>query len=74
MPRAEDPLEELTAMLGAPPPAGLLALDAAVLADLAVAVRDVRARQSAALRASSEKSLKQIPLPLRGVVRKVLGG
>lgn len=61
------------ALGGAEPPAAILALDDAVVADLAAAIGDARRAEADALAASGERSLRLLPLPLRIGVKKVLG-
>jgi hypothetical protein len=74
MPVPPDPHAALRdALGGAEPPPAVLALDDAVVADLAAAVADARRAEAEALAASGERSLKLLPLPLRIGVRKVLG-
>jgi hypothetical protein len=67
-------LAELAAELGAEPPAALESLSEAEVADLARAVGDARARQSAALAKAGSEALDRLPRLVRGVVRRVIRG
>ena len=69
-----DPDDELRAFLGAEPPDSVLSLDAAARAELAGILRDARSRQTRALEESFTATLKHVPFPIRGVVKKVLLG
>lgn len=64
---------EVARELGTRPPAALEALSEAELAKLASAVRDARARQSAALAKAGSEALDRLPRLVRGVVRRVIG-
>jgi hypothetical protein len=66
--------DELRALLGADPPDSVLALDPATRTALAEILRDARARQTRALEESFTATLKHVPFPVRGVVKKVLLG
>jgi hypothetical protein len=66
--------EELRALLGAEPPASVLALDTQAQAALAGILKDARRRQARALEESFAATLKHVPFPVRGVVKKVLMG
>lgn len=66
--------EQLEALLGAAPPASVLALDADAQAALAEILRDARQRQTRALEESFTATLKHVPFPVRGIVKKVLLG
>ena len=66
-----DSLEDL---LGARPPAGVAALPDADRARLVAIIRAARRNQAADLEASFHATVKHIPFPLRGVVRKALLG
>jgi hypothetical protein len=64
----------LRELLGAAPPAAVLELpaaDVAAFADLLAASRD---RQAASLQAAFTASLRHVPFPVRGLVKKVLLG
>lgn len=67
-----DPLEALEAALGRRPPESLAALPAETLDLLADAVYEARDLQAQALEASLEGTLRLAPLPVRGLVRKML--
>lgn len=69
-----DPDDDLSTLLGAAPPAGVLALDAGARAELAQLVRDARQRQSRSLEDAFSAALKHVPFPVRGIVKKVLLG
>lgn len=71
---APEEVERLRAELGATPPESVAALDPEVVADLATAIRDARRAQAAALAEAFEATLKHVPFPVRGIVRKVLTG
>jgi hypothetical protein len=66
--------DALARALGARPPKGLTALDAADRDRLAELIETVRADQEKEVDAATRRALKQIPWPLRGAVRKMLGG
>jgi hypothetical protein len=63
----------LRTLLGADPPASVLALDDAARADLAALIADARERQARDLTAAYDATLKHVPLPVRRIVKKVLG-
>lgn len=65
--------EQLGRLLGVDPPASILALDEVTRADLVGVIESARARQARELAAAYESSLKHVPLPIRGIVKKVLG-
>jgi hypothetical protein len=69
-----DPDDRLRSLLGGPPPAAVLALDPAARTELADLLADARRRQAASLEAAFAATLKHVPFPVRGVVRKVLLG
>ena len=64
----------LDELLGGAPPDGIAALPAAEQERLAGIIAAARRKQAADLRAAFEATLKHVPFPLRGVVRKVLLG
>jgi hypothetical protein len=66
--------DELRGLLGADPPDSVLALDAQVRAEFAEILRDARRRQTRALEESFTATLKHVPFPVRGIVKKVLLG
>ena len=66
--------ERLRAVLGAEPPASVLALDEPARAELAGLLEESRRRQSRSLEASFVATLKHLPFPIRGIVKKVLLG
>ncbi len=69
-----DPDDDLSTLLGAEPPATVLALDAGACADLVELVRDARQRQTHSLEDAFTAALKHVPFPVRGIVKKVLLG
>lgn len=64
----------LAALLGTEPPAGVSALDSDARAALADLLADARLRQAAALEAAFTETVRHVPLPVRGLARKVLLG
>ena len=64
-------MEEL---LGAEPPAGVAALPDTDRERLVTVIRAARRKQAADLEASFHATLKHIPFPLRGLVKKALLG
>jgi hypothetical protein len=64
----------LSDLLGCAPPDSVAALPAAALTELADQIVAARHVQDAALEGSINSALKAVPLPLRGVVKKVLLG
>jgi hypothetical protein len=69
-----EPDDQLRALLGADPPASVLGLPADTRAALAEILQDARERQSRALDESFRGTLKHVPFPVRGIVKKVLMG
>lgn len=66
--------QRLREFLGAEPPAGIAALPIADREALTEIVLDARARQAAGLAQALADALRHVPLPARGIVRKVLIG
>jgi hypothetical protein len=67
--------ESLEQLLGVEPPAGVVAhLSEDEQAELVAVIRAARRNQAEDLQASFHATLKHIPFPLRGVVKKVLLG
>jgi hypothetical protein len=66
--------DRLHQLLGAEPPASIRELDEATRADLADVIADARRRQAASLQEAFEATLKHVPLPFRGVVKRVVLG
>jgi hypothetical protein len=66
--------EALRELLGAEPPQGVLRLPAAGRAALAEVIDAAMAKQREDLVASFHATLKHVPFPLRGVIKKVLLG
>jgi hypothetical protein len=71
MPAAHDDLQDL---LGADPPASIAALSPAVRGELADVLREAEQRQERALEDAFVATLKHVPFPVRGIVKKVLMG
>jgi hypothetical protein len=71
MPDADDRLRTL---LRGEPPASVLALDEPARAALADLIEDARRRQAKSLEESFTATLKHVPFPVRGIVKKVLLG
>lgn len=69
-----DPDDRLAALLGAAPPPSILALDEAARAELADLLADSRRRQTKSLEDAFTATLKHVPFPVRGIVKKVLLG
>ena len=67
-------MADLADLLGGEPPAGIAALPAADREQLAAVIEAARTKQGRDLAASFDATLKHIPFPLRGVVKKVLMG
>jgi hypothetical protein len=66
--------ERLRKLLAAEPPASVLALDEADRVALADLLADSRRRQAESLEQAFTATLKHVPFPVRGIVRKVLLG
>jgi hypothetical protein len=66
--------EQLRDILGADPPASVLALDDEARAALAEVLRDSKRRQTRALEESFTATLRHVPFPVRGIVKRVLLG
>ncbi|GAB2484718.1 hypothetical protein [Jatrophihabitans fulvus] len=69
-----DAATRLRTFLGAEPPAGVLDLGDAQQAALADLLEDARVRQARSLEEAFTASLKHVPFPVRGIVKKVLMG
>jgi hypothetical protein len=69
-----DPDDDLRALLGADPPASVTALSAADRARLADILREAKRRQARTLEDAFVATLKHVPFPVRGLVKKVLIG
>ncbi|PZS13979.1 MAG: hypothetical protein DLM57_15430 [Pseudonocardiales bacterium] len=68
-----DPEPSLHELLGADPPATVLALDDAVRADLVEIIIAARRQQTRSLTEAFEATLEHVPFPVRGIVKRVLG-
>jgi hypothetical protein len=66
--------ERLRALLCGDPPRSVLALPEPSRAELAELLTAARRRQAEDLRAAFTASLKHVPFPVRGIVKKVLLG
>lgn len=66
--------DTLRERLGAAPPDSVAALPEQARADLAAVLAEARRAQAASLAAAFEATLKHVPFPVRGVVKKVLLG
>jgi hypothetical protein len=64
----------LRQVLGGEPPAGIRALSPEARAELADLVADARRRQERTLEEAFHATLKHVPFPVRGIVKKVLMG
>jgi hypothetical protein len=71
MPSSDDELREL---LGAEPPASVAALDAGARAELVAVLRESRRKQARSLEDAFAATLRHVPFPVRGIVKKVLLG
>jgi hypothetical protein len=69
-----DPDDDLRELLGTDPPASVRALPADARAELADLLRDARRRQARTLEDAFVATLKHVPFPVRGIVKKVLMG
>lgn len=64
----------LRTLLGAEPPSSVLALDEAARSALADLLADSRRRQGESLEQAFAATLKHVPFPVRGIVKRVLLG
>ena len=69
-----DPDDDLRALLGTDPPASVRGLSAAEQDQLADLVRGAKQRQERTLEEAFVATLKHVPFPIRGLVKKVLIG
>jgi hypothetical protein len=69
-----DPDEDLRSLLGAEPPPRVRGLPDAERAQLAQVLRAARRRQAQTLEEAFAATLKHVPFPVRGIVKKVLMG
>jgi len=69
-----EPDDRLRELLRAEPPPAVLGLPDAARAELAALVADARRRQAKTLEAAFAATLKHVPFPVRGIVKKVLVG
>ena len=70
----DDADDRLRKLLRAEPPAGVLALPVAARTELAELLADARRRQARTLAEAFTATLKHVPFPVRGIVKKVLLG
>ncbi|MFN2519120.1 MAG: hypothetical protein ABR604_08780 [Jatrophihabitantaceae bacterium] len=68
-----DPDQSLRELLGADPPATILALDITIRAGLVEVMIEARRQQTRSLTEAFEATLKHVPFPVRGVVKRALG-
>ena len=66
-----DPEDDLRSLLGDDPPASVRAADTGELAEI---LREARSRQAKTLENAFVATLKHVPFPVRGIVKKVLIG
>jgi len=66
--------ERLRKLLRTEPPAAVLALPESSRLELADLLEDARRRQDKTLEEAFNASLKHVPFPVRGIVKKVLLG
>ena len=66
--------DSLEQVLGAAPPAGVAALSEADRTQLLAVIKSARRKQAEDLEASFHATLKHVPFPLRGIVKKALLG
>jgi hypothetical protein len=69
-----DPDDDLRALLGADPPASVTALSPDAQAELADILREAKQRQAQSMEDAFVATLKHVPFPVRGIVKKVLIG
>lgn len=69
-----DPDDDLRELLGADPPASVQGLPAASRTQLAGILRAAKQRQEQTLEDAFTATLKHVPFPVRGIVKKVLIG
>ncbi|MDT4916328.1 MAG: hypothetical protein QOH89_1028 [Pseudonocardiales bacterium] len=69
-----DPDDDLRSLLGADPPASVRELPAAARAELAEILREARKGQDRTMEEAFVATLKHVPFPVRGIVKKVLLG
>jgi hypothetical protein len=69
-----DPDERLRELLGAEPPGSVSSLDVGARSALVELLEDSRRRQTQSLEDAFTAALKQVPFPVRGIVKKVLLG
>jgi hypothetical protein len=69
-----DPDEDLRALLGADPPASVTSLSPDARGELADILREAKQRQAQSMEDAFVATLKHVPFPVRGIVKKVLIG
>lgn len=63
----------LRRLLGADPPESVLALDPPALDELAEIITGALRQQAKDMQAAYDASMRHVPFPVRGIVKKVLG-
>lgn len=63
----------LHTLLGVDPPDSVLALEESARAQLAEIITEARRQQARDMQAAYDASMRHVPFPLRGIVKKVLG-
>jgi len=69
-----DPDDDLAALLGADPPASVNAQPPDARAELADILLEAKRHQARTLEEAFAATLKHVPFPVRGIVKKVLIG
>lgn len=69
-----DPESRLLTLLGTAPPPSVRALPADAQNSLADVIQDARERQAQSLAQAFAATLRHVPFPVRGVVKKMLLG
>lgn len=64
---------QLRGLLGADPPPSVLALSDAARADLAAVITEALRHQARDMQTAYDASMRHVPFPIRGIVKKVLG-
>lgn len=66
--------ERLRRLLHADPPPSVLALDDDARANLAAVISEALRQQARDMQAAYDASMRHVPFPVRGIVKRVLGG
>lgn len=64
---------QLRRLLGVDPPPSVLALDESARADLAAVITEALRHQARDMQAAYDASMRHVPFPIRGIVKRVLG-